>query len=316
MPKYLTALLVAGPMFLLAGCNGTNTGAGGGLFASDSAGLNIGKGQYTILLQTSTGPEHLAWVKSYKQVVMKHTGFTDGQLIAMQIDENASALYLDTYETFEDARKQLKKVQEITTPTGTQPFKGALIVPVPGQDIGPDEWNLAKVDRGAYTLLVGKWQNSPDDDFFQRREWAVKHCQRLRKRGYDAYFYHAEAESLVTVGIFGEGAVEMITKGRETRPEVRDPKVAAIQKSDEMLKYMLVNGHKVYERIAQIDPVTRQTVYERVRDPETGQVRLEAPKRPYRSVLVHMPRKDKESNSSDNQDTVFQDLDSGFPQPW
>jgi hypothetical protein len=302
-------ILVLAGCLLTAGIGCSGPGNGGDL------GFDVGPGQYTILLETASMPGHLAWIKQYKQVVMRHTGWSDAELMAMQIDEDHSALYLDTYDNFGDARSRLSEIRQITTAKGTQPFRRAIIVPVPGQDIGPDKWNLAHVDRGMYTLLVGKWQNSPGDDFYRRKEWAVRHCKRLRDKGHPAYFYHGQSESLVTVGIFDYRAVEMVEQDGKKRPVIVDPRVEKLRRSNEQFQYMLVNGHVAYERIAQIDPNTRQGVFTLVEDPDSGEPVAELPKKPYLSHLVHLPQRDR-TKEDKARDQEFHDLSVGFPRPW
>ncbi len=308
------ALLLAG-LLLPAGIGCSGPAGRSGLFGGGDLGFDVGPGQYTILLKTASMPGHLEWIKQYKQVVMRHTGWSDGELMALQIDEDHSVLYLDTYEDFADARARLSEIRQITTDNGTQPFIGAIIVPVPGRDVGPDKWNLAHVKHGMYTLLVGKWQNSPDDDFYRRKEWAVRHCKRLRDKGHPAYFYHGQSESLVTVGIFDHRAVEMVQRDGKKRPVIADPRVENLRKSNKQFRYMLVNGHVAYERIAQLDPNTRRGVYTLVEDPDSGDPVAELPKKPYLSLLVHLPQRDR-TESDKARDEEFRDLSVGFPRPW
>ena len=77
--------------------------------------------------------------------------------------------------------------------------------------------------RPEYEVYVG----SPLADF----------CAFLRRKGHEAYYFHASASSMVTVGAFGPQAVITTADGRvHYSAEVR-----ALQQ-DVLLKHNLVNG--------------------------------------------------------------------------
>ncbi|GAG17303.1 unnamed protein product, partial [marine sediment metagenome] len=62
-------------------------------------------------------------------------------------------------------------------------------------------------------------------------------CKLLRKKGYEAYYYHGNACSIVTVGAFGPSAVITGSDGLT----YYSSEVLALQR-EELLKYNLLNG--------------------------------------------------------------------------
>ena len=87
----------------------------------------------------------------------------------------------------------------------------AIPVRIPVTDVGNPAWNLRHV-RGAYSLQVAAFE--PTDKFSNFKKAAAEYCAHLRKRGYEAYYYHTEVNSVVTVGVFGPEATHRGMDGR------------------------------------------------------------------------------------------------------
>jgi cell division septation protein DedD len=106
---------------------------------------------------------------------------------------------------------------------------------MPKPDVGNPAWALAKADA-AYTLQVAAFE--PTDRFQEFKQAAADYCAMLREQGFEAYYHHTDAVSMVTVGLFGPAAVRVGPNGRSYYSR----EVIDLQQSDELLKYNRVNG--------------------------------------------------------------------------
>jgi NDP-sugar pyrophosphorylase family protein len=85
------------------------------------------------------------------------------------------------------------------------------------------------------------------------KEAAAEFCKLLREQGYEAYYHHTDAASMVTVGSFGREAI--IEPPRDKRAAASGivaiptyhPEIIAMQQQ-ELLKYNLLNGGIQYVR--------------------------------------------------------------------
>ena len=155
-------------------------------------------------------------------------------------------------------------------PQGERYFLQAMMVPVPLPDVGNPEWDLREVEA-MYSLQVAVFE--PTDDFHEYKQAAADHCAFLREKGYEAYYCHASACSMVTVGTFGEeavhgGRVKATMRDERGRPfsgisYVTDyaPEVVRLQR-DELLKHNLVNGavHRMVMPSGKSVPIPSQLV--------------------------------------------------------
>jgi len=121
------------------------------------------------------------------------------------------------------------------------PFFSARPIRKPIPDVGRPEWDLRNA-KGVYTLNVGVTYPSPT--LHNYKEVAVEWVRDLRKRGYEAYYYHDpdKPRTSICVGTFGEDALQRDSRGRRGY----GPAVRALRSKDQF-KYNLENGHKVYK---------------------------------------------------------------------
>jgi hypothetical protein len=220
---------------------------------------------------------------------LKRTPGIQAEEVFVRHNGEAARLYYGTYYRKTNPQTGAKSIpprlqedrvliKELAGPNGERYFLQAMIVPYPWPDVGNPEWDLRHVD-GAYSLQVAVFQ--PTDDFHEFKQAAADYCAFLRKKGYEAYYYHGSSSSMVTVGAFGEDAV----RERKTRLERADeqgktyagldyateysPQVMKLQQ-DELFKYNLVNGQIMRVRV----PGSREAVpvpSQLVRIPQEGQ---------------------------------------------
>jgi len=112
--------------------------------------------------------------------------------------------------------------------------------------------------QAKYSLQVAVFE--PTGEFANYKQAAADHCAALRERGYEAYYHHGQASSVVTVGTFGPNAVKNVSNGRVWRT-VYSNEVTALQR-DELLKYNLLNGHiyRVRDKDGTMVPMTSRLV--------------------------------------------------------
>ncbi|MDY6913697.1 MAG: hypothetical protein SVT52_04490 [Planctomycetota bacterium] len=256
-------------------------------FAAVLAGCNLankppaGQSDYTILLHTFSGPSHISQAKYYKQSTEQLAKWKDLFIVH---GDGRSELYWGKYRSHKASRGNLKKAKNWVTPAGIGPFKKAIVVPLPGSDIGPPEWNLQNAD-GAYTVVVATFYDEPKADYYGRKRFAVMYCRQLRDKGEEAYYNHGPSQSTVTVGSFPDSAVQMVKEGSRVKPVIHDPRIEAVKRR---YPFLAVNGRKITVTI-----INKQGEAERVFA---------------KSEPVHIPKK-KKQNDTDSLDRTSQ------PQP-
>ena len=209
-------------------------------------------GEYTILLKAFAGPGHVEEANRYKAETQSRT---DWEGMYAVHEENQSELFWGKYATAEAAGRNLGTAREFA-PVGIKAYPIAIVVPVPGQDIGPPEWNLRNA-KGRYTVVVAKYYNLPpkllSPAYARRREDAVEYCTELRKSGFEAYFLLEPRVSYVTIGTFPASAV--VSAGPGQFPgAIRDKGMQAILQQ--------------YPKLSLNAPGVREYIY--IKNPRTG----------------------------------------------
>lgn len=201
---------------------------------------------WTIRCLELEGPNRHANMEQIAETLRNTPGVRARDVFIRDDPDGVVRLYYGTYYRKTDSKtgktstsrqltEDLKLIKQLGTGPGQYFFLRALTVRMPTPDVGPPEWRLANTN-GLYTLQVAVFE--PTDDFLEYKQAAADYCKLLRERGYEAYYHHTVAASMVTVGVFGEEALIP----QEGRPPLYSPRVVALQNSDELLKYNLLNG--------------------------------------------------------------------------
>jgi hypothetical protein len=226
----------------------------GGLLWLTTIGCQPGEGispggysaedEYTLLLKMWNGGDHMTAADYYLQRTKQYTNWRGLYVVNK---DTGSALYWGKYRTRQDALNNLQTAKQYRAPaTKEHIYQMAAIVPLPGKDVGPPEWNLKNAD-GEYTVLVAVFQNIPRQHYFGRKNRAVELCKKLRDRGEDAYYMHDIARSIVTIGMFPASSVQT-RRIQKRHPQtgdtyfedfrvVVDPNMKAILKDNPELLY-------------------------------------------------------------------------------
>jgi hypothetical protein len=260
-----TMLTAAGLLAAAAslGCNG------GGLFGSNGGNGATGRdedeildlkqlqeqtaaGTYTVLLNVHSNPQtHFRESKLWKERLEESTNWSD---LFVVHEGGHSQLYWGKYPSIAKARENLQKAKEYTTPAGEKVFRKAMIVSMPGEEVGPKEWNLEN-SGAAYTVLVAVFYDEPHADYVGRKQFAVAYCRQLREDGLEAYYYHGPARSGVTVGAFGPRAIARTHDPVTGKPQfdIRNPEIKRILAMPRF-EYLPVNGYREWRTL-----INRQT---------------------------------------------------------
>ncbi len=152
--------------------------------------------------------------------------------------------------------QDLLLLRDLVDGEGRRFFLSARRVPYPSQAAEEPKWNLRNA-HGDYTLQIGVYYN--DDRMYDRQKAAVAKVRQLRRKGFNAYYYHGDTHSIVSVGAFGpeavvdhQGKVSYIDRAGE-RHQIASrysAEVIALQQKTEC-KYNLTNDNIEYN----IDPL-------------------------------------------------------------
>lgn len=238
-------------LLLLAGCaTGSSEGSGG---TSSGARRPFGtKGApWTIQCLEIPGPTRMQQIEPFAESLRRTTGIRSKDVFVRDDPDGFARLYYGTYyrRTDPKTRKRstppqlqtdMELIKQLGDESGRRYFLQALAVRMPMPDVGNPHWALSRA-TGVYSLQVAVFE--PNDDFWEQKQAAAEYCEFLRKKGYEAYYHHAAASSMVTVGSFGPEAVVNMPQGLPTYSR----EVLALQKN-ELLKHNLLNGGVYYVR--------------------------------------------------------------------
>ncbi len=150
------------------------------------------------------------------------------------------------------AVRDLKEIQQIEI-NGVKIFEQALITPPTSQALrgSNPSYDLRTVkqrfgDQAVYTLQIGiygraDYQIPSAEDLATFRKAAEDAVRTLRAQGEMAFYYHAPARSMVTVGIFSERDFDASTK-----PPTQSRELRALRKR---FPHNLLNGQGINEKI-------------------------------------------------------------------
>jgi hypothetical protein len=235
-----------GAVLAAAGCDNTGPSAwrGGPGAASDSDEL------YTIALLAFTGPTRFEDSQRFKTLTEQQAGWSGLRVIHK---ENVSELYWGQYRSPRQAEADLKRAKTFKTTAGYLPYVTAIIIPMPGYDPGPPEWNV-KNSKGVYSVVIATFYDVPEANYVGRKKFAVDYCRQLREGGEESYYFHGPSKSTVSIGSFAEDAFrDVYQKNFTWKTEVQD---RAVLKVLAKYPYMAVNGRG--RRITVPDAVTHE----------------------------------------------------------
>lgn len=152
----------------------------------------------------------------------------------------------------DEAVEDLERVRK-TQLLGTTPFESAIIMPPssdelrgsnPRHDLRTAKQRYGK--QAVYTLQVGvygrvDYQSPSPEELAAYRKAAEEAVRDLRSQGETAFYYHAPARSMVTVGVFGEKDFD-----NTTLPPYQSP---MLKRTREKFPNNLLNGAGINEAV-------------------------------------------------------------------
>ncbi len=255
-------LIFASVTFLLSGCATTEAGPpkATGKTSARSAPKPSGRGPaWTILALELQGPTSARDAQRFAETLKSTPGIRTDDVFVRE-ESGAARLYYGNY-VWPEAKKggrtpmpaplrnDLAMLKQLGDPAGGRYFLRAMPVRMPTANVGNPEWALTNAG-GLYTLQVGVFE--PAGDFTEYKEAAAEFCKLLREQGYEAYYHHTDAASMVTVGSFGREAIIQPANKKAAGPgavavPVYHPDIIAMQQK-ELLKHNLLNGGIQYVR--------------------------------------------------------------------
>ncbi len=242
---WLFASLPACLVLMICGCATGGAGSVASLFSSKGA-------PWTIQCLELQGPDCVQQVEEVAETLRRTSGIRPKDVFVKNDSHGPARLYYGTYFRRSDRgkgmrpipagmRRDMNLIRQLGDGSGQRYFGRAMPVRMPTPDVGNPDWALANVSAN-YSLQVAAFE--PGGDFWQYKLAAAQYCALLRKKGYEAYYDHGRACSVVTIGAFGPEAVI-------TRPNGRafySSEVLALQRN-ELFQYNLVNGAIMRVRI-------------------------------------------------------------------
>lgn len=218
---------------------------GSAMLSGCAAGTGSRGAPWTIQCVEAGGPQRVEQLERLSETLKRTRGVRAADVYVVDHSDGMARLYYGTYLRRTDARtgkrhipakmrEDLTFLRELGDGAGHRYFLQAIPVREPTPDVGHPAWALSKVPA-TYSLQVAAFE--PTGDFTAHKQAAAEFCQLLRAKGYEAYYHHGRACSIVTVGAFGPEAVITSPNGHVFYSR----EVLALQQT-ELLKYNHVNG--------------------------------------------------------------------------
>lgn len=205
---------------------------------------------WAIILATLSKEGHEEEIGRLRQDFVDATGLTE---CWVDSTPKRSVLFYGNYKSPDDPRVKtdlstIKRVQI----GGQEPFKRVFLSPT-GDDPSlakalagsRPEYNLRNVRikrpelKDAYTLQIALYEAEEGQNATQARRAAEEFVKQLRAQGYEAFYYHSESTSTVTLGVFGEDAID-------AQAGIYSPEVERMRKKFPFNAY---NGRELKERV-------------------------------------------------------------------
>jgi hypothetical protein len=254
-PLHFSVVLLA----TIAGCPPGGSGGFGGQGASAFRGKGV---PWSILCMEMSGPYAHASIERVAEVLRQVPTVRADAVFIREGSEGVVRLFYGTYRVTQDEKtgrhlfpramdQDAAMLKELAADTGEHYFIYARKVPTPLPDVGNPEWVLARAG-GVYSLQVASFVSV--DEYPNFKQAAADYCARLRSDGFEAYYWHSDDCSIVTVGSFGEDAIiehrEAVpnpiggraSRGTYIEGQRYSERVLALQRH-ELFKYNYVNGH-------------------------------------------------------------------------
>lgn len=225
-----------------------NGGAEAAPPASAGSTTNEPIGGWSIVLTKLNGAG-MDRAQSMLRIIQNDAGLKDAF-----IEQRSEGLVIayGSYLGRDEAMKDLERVRK-TRLMSTTPFENAIIAPPSSGELRGSnpmyDLRTAKKrygEQAVYTLQVGvygrvDYQSPTPEELVAYRKAAEEAVRDLRAQGEIAFYYHAPARSMVTIGVFGEDDFD-----NTTLPPYQSPK---LKQAREKFPNNLLNGAGINETV-------------------------------------------------------------------
>jgi hypothetical protein len=197
--------------------------------------------RYSIECAYFSGSDHVQQARLMKDRMIQEHRRKDFYVVH---NEGFSVLYLGYYKAIDrnvdaaEAKRSTDDIEwlsQIAGPTGGRMFSRPLKVPIAtANPDAPADWDLTSLDpdkdpndpdRRFWTIVIAAYTNDVLDENGRpgdRKKMAVDSVREARKQGVEAYFYHGESMSQVSVGAWPRRAIrEQDMASAESRSEAK-----------------------------------------------------------------------------------------------
>ena len=197
---------------------------------------------WAISLEVIVGPDHPARAAQRRDQLVAASGGKDIWVVDKAV---RSEVYSGHYKNPDEkaAQAELARWKRLHE-QGVVHSPGVLLIPTHLPGSMPD-YDLARADADAiYTLEIGYYDSAYGKGF---RGAAEQAAAALRQEGVEAYYYHKQDRSSVTVGAFPLKAVKT-TPGStgQARVQFTDPRIPALQ---QRYPTYMVNGRELRTKV-------------------------------------------------------------------
>ncbi len=205
---------------------------------------------WSIIIANVPGSNRVIGEQMLAQV--RGEGNLPGAYLAERGDKLVIAVGRHAEPTSAEAKAELERVQQ-TRVRGQLPYAGSFFSPPVDRaataSASPNDLRSVKAAYGEdaiYTLQVGVYgyadgRTPPPDELALFRKTAEDAAADLRAQGELAFYYHAPARSMVTVGVFGPDDYDA-----SVRPPLESPRLVQARKRHE---FNLLNGQGVKQTV-------------------------------------------------------------------
>jgi hypothetical protein len=274
MKHTIGIVLLAAVATASAGCNG-----GSGVINPNDY---IGKeAPLTLLLVEYHGPEARSAAEKACSNLQRE-GFGDAFFLA---DEDEGYVCHGKYEDFADTnyRRDVKRLVGLRDRQGNSIFGRPWLMLLP-EPAPPTSYLLTDVPtKYRYTVQIGLFE------LYGRKKAASRFTEDLRRKGYEAYVYHGDTQSQVTIGSFG--GIIFDNEARILDPK-DPPKIISPDVKKILVDFPLLNVDG-YTMTPEEATKLGEHVTRKIRDPETGkyvETKFDVA-RTLRSQVVLIPRR-------------------------
>lgn len=224
----------------VVGCSGPSAAGGSNARPTPEQGVNVSArdGAWAIALAFYSGAQHRAIAMENAPIIAQQSGRTDLRVRSL---ERGSVIVAGTYRGPGDpnAMAELERLKGIAV-GDARPFASAYLAPpvtdsVDARQVGEFDLRGAKARFGeknaVYTLEFTLYNEGGARDY---RSAAERTVLQLRGEGETAFYYHGNHSSVVTLGLFGDDAID-------PRTNRYSPAVDALQRR---FKFAMVNDEK------------------------------------------------------------------------